>query len=318
MLTSSPEQAPQRPAPAADFKLRDSGSYDQVADSFAAYTNRFTVRVAQRLVELAAIDSGDRVLDIGCGSGVVAIQAGLRARTKGSVLGIDLSEGLMSIAKHETHRAELGAVVRYERMDAEHLALPDGSFDKVVSLFALLHLPDPLRGLREMFRVLRPGGTLAIGVGSGVPLWSSDAIRHGFELIPEKWSEFRGRRLRAPDFLDSLVRKHIPGSEDAEETSLAAHGHHRSGAVLGLVRQAGFNCIRRSWQRYQATLPTTEEFFDLQRTYSSLSRKRLLGASDSQRRNVRREFESRGAEVLARGGHLVYPYAALFIVANRP
>ena len=61
----------------------------------------------------------------------------------------------------------MGEVVTFRLSDAEQLEFPDQSFDVVLSLYALFHFPEPLRALGEMYRVLRPGGHVVIGVGSG-------------------------------------------------------------------------------------------------------------------------------------------------------
>jgi len=70
-------------------------------------------------------------------------------------------------------------------MDAESLNFDDEKFDVVVSLFALLHFPNPLAALEEIYRVLRPGGRMVLGVGSGIPIFSLSGWIHLVKKIPD-------------------------------------------------------------------------------------------------------------------------------------
>lgn len=109
-----------------------------------------------RLVRFAGIKAGDRVLDVGCGTGVLSLTA---ARTGADVTGVDLSPELIAHAKRN---AELmGLAPRFLEGDVEALPFEDASFDVVVSQFGHMYAPRPDVAIREMLRVLRPGGTIA-------------------------------------------------------------------------------------------------------------------------------------------------------------
>src|SRR5579872_1934943 len=154
------------------FKTRDAASYDSLTGEFERFTQRFTQPLAERLVELAALGTSHRVLDVGTGTGVVALAAAAETSFRGTIIAVDLSGGMLAAAQSKVLNQGLTRRVAFARMDAEQLALQNASFDTVISLFALLHFPNPLSALREMFRVLRPGGRLVIAVGSGPPLFS--------------------------------------------------------------------------------------------------------------------------------------------------
>jgi SAM-dependent methyltransferase len=230
------------------------------------------------------------------------------------VVGIDLSSGMLAVARR--HAAPYGEALEFREMDAEKLAFPDAGFDSVVSLFALLHFPNPLTALREIHRVLRPGGSVALAVGSRPPL-SFAGIAHRIGRIPFLVGHLCGRVLIAPRFLDELVLRHIPDSAAPEETELAGHSRNRSAAVPHLLAQAGFQVSTVTWQGFEAPLASIEEFWDVQCTYSSIARKRLAAASTAQRRAVEAEFTARCQNVLDRGGRLVYTYAALYAVGRK-
>ena len=115
------------------------------------------------LLALASPAAGERVLDIACGTGLVSFAAARAVGPSGHVLGVDLSERMIDAAEHRPTQPGLSNC-SFSRMDAERLALPDASFDVVLCALGLMYMPDPEQALREMRRVLRPGGRLALAV----------------------------------------------------------------------------------------------------------------------------------------------------------
>lgn len=136
-------------------------------DKAAAHYERFwadQLKPAQDLMlALAALRPGERVLDVAAGTGLVTFRAAAQVGSGGAVLGTDLSEAM--VLRLREAAAALGlANVTAERMDAEELALPDASFDAALCGLGLMYVPDPLRSCKEMLRVLRLGGRIAVAV----------------------------------------------------------------------------------------------------------------------------------------------------------
>jgi ubiquinone/menaquinone biosynthesis C-methylase UbiE len=109
------------------------------------------------LLGALALRSGERVLDVACGTGLVTFRAARSVGAEGHVPGTDLSGGMVAAAGARA-AAEGVANVSFERMDAEALPLPDAGFDLALRALGLMYMPDPERALREMRRVLRRGG----------------------------------------------------------------------------------------------------------------------------------------------------------------
>ena len=123
--------------------------------NFAQFENA-TATAAPRLVDFAGVREGVRVLDVACGTGVVALTA---ARRGAQVTGVDLTPELVVRARHN---AELmGLSVDVHEGDAEALPFDTDAFDIVVSQFGHMFAPRPAVVIAEMLRVLRPGGTIA-------------------------------------------------------------------------------------------------------------------------------------------------------------
>ena len=121
----------------------------------------------ERLTELAGLQAGESVLDVGCGTGTLAITAKQRVGQSGMVVGIDASPEMIERAKRKAHKAAVE--VSFQTAIVEALPFPDAAFDVVFSTLMLHHLPRPVREqcAREMRRVLRPGGrVLAVDFGA--------------------------------------------------------------------------------------------------------------------------------------------------------
>jgi len=119
---------------------------------------RFLRRTHPAVVELAALSAGEQVLDVGCGTGSLAVALKMSAGPTGSVHGIDASQEMIEVARRNASKA--GAEMNFQVGLGEAIPFPDGTFDLVVSQLAIHHLPDDLKqsAFREMHRVLRSGG----------------------------------------------------------------------------------------------------------------------------------------------------------------
>ena len=188
-----------------------------------------------RLLDAARVAPGQSVLDVACGTGVLARAAIERVGPKGAVVGLDLNEGMLSVARRVEPRVD------WRQGAAEKLPFPDGTFDAVVSQFGLMFFADRPRALREMQRVLKPGGRLAVAVWDAIERSSGYAAMNDL-LLAELGPEVRGdaprpflpRRPRdaAPDPRRSRPRQrrdpHSPGHRPLSlDRVLAPHRRQR-------------------------------------------------------------------------------------------
>lgn len=134
-----------------EAKRKQIAWYDHVAAVYDQHHLPLSPRVAELVVSHAIPAEGMRVLDVGTGTGNVALAAARRVGRRGLVVGVDLSASMLQ----EARRRACGLPIEFHQMDAEALGFGDATFDVVVSsLLAGVHV---VRALREMHRVLRPG-----------------------------------------------------------------------------------------------------------------------------------------------------------------
>jgi len=126
------------------------------------YESRFVPAIfgewAPHLVQAAGVAPGQAVLDVACGTGVVAREAADRMGGRGRVVGLDLNQGMLAVA------GRLRPDIEWRQGDAAQLPFPDGSFHAVLCQSALMFFPDPAHALREMARVITADGTVAVQV----------------------------------------------------------------------------------------------------------------------------------------------------------
>jgi len=300
------------------WKELDAASYDGVAEAFDRHSQRLSGKAADRLASLVGVSSGDRVLDVGTGTGLLPFLLAGAVEAPASILGIDISSGMIETARRRL-REERGddPRLRFERMDAEQLDLAPESFDVVLSAFALTHVPCPELAMREIFRVLRPGGRVGVALGSRPPSLSGTQLRHAIAEIGRRIEQLRGRRLTA-DLLDRIVDRRVGGSVDVPQGAPLATQLNRVPLLQALARDAGFASIETSWRNYQNEVESPDEFWDIHRTIRSDSRKRLLVAPPGVEQQVREEFMAECQRTLARGGVLTFPISVVFVTARKP
>lgn len=122
--------------------------------------------LARLLLRSVSLHPGQRILDVACGTGIVAREAAPLLGPDGLVVGIDLNAGMLDIARR--HAPSGSARVEWQQGDAAALPLPDTDFDVVLCQQGLQFFPDKALALREMRRVLRPGGLVALNVWCGI------------------------------------------------------------------------------------------------------------------------------------------------------
>lgn len=181
----------------------------------------------RRALELARLGESARALDVGTGTGDFALALLACSPHSTTVTGVDISAGMLEVAGQRAARARLGP--RYERLIAsvESLPFPDGAFDVAVAGFVIRNVGDIPRGLREMRRVLRPGGRAVI-LDLHTP--RNPIVRRLYRSY-----SFISPRLAAALGGDPEAYRYLPRSIEA---------FYDPEALAGLLRNAGFTRVR--------------------------------------------------------------------------
>ncbi len=172
------------------------------------------------------------MLDVACGTGLVTLRAASTVGERGKVMAVDLSDEMVRDLEQNAAEQSLSNVI-VKRMDAQELALPDGTYDAALCAFGLMYVPDPLAALKEMKRALRAGGRAVMAV------WGARDKCGWAEIFPIV--ERRVESDVCPLFFqlgtaDALALNH--GAGGVHRDHVGADEHH---APLRL----GIGCVRR-------------------------------------------------------------------------
>ncbi len=182
-----------------------------------------------RIADIAEVAPGQRVLDVACGTGVLACAVAQRVGPGGTVIGLDPNDDMLAVARSKNARVE------WISGRAEKLPFADAGFDRVLSQFGLMFFDDKPAGLREMMRVLAPGGRLAVAV--------CDALDHspGYAVLAELLQRLFGAAVadafRAPFALGDRRQLHALCEQAGIEGARVARaaGKVRFGSIERLV-----------------------------------------------------------------------------------
>lgn len=159
-------------------------AYDAAADTYDAPANGFWEATGRRAVASLALRPGARVLDLPCGSGASALAAAAAVGPGGHVTAVDVSGGLLALARRKAEARGI-ANVEFVRADMRETGYEDGSFDAVVCVFGVFFVPDRPALMRELWRLVAPGGVLA------VTTWGPDVLEPGASAF---WAAVRDVR----------------------------------------------------------------------------------------------------------------------------
>jgi len=203
-----------------EAQAKAATTYNAAADAYDSPANSFWARFGQRTIDRLGLRPGEQVLDVCSGSGASAIPAAEKVGPNGSVIGVDLSERLLGLARAKAASRGLRNI-EFRTADMLELPFAEGRFDAVVCVFGVFFVPDMAAAVRSLWHVVRPGGRLAITTWgprffepANSAFWNS--VR---EVRPELYKGFNPwDRIVEPSAVLALLREAgVEGGEAATE-----------------------------------------------------------------------------------------------------
>jgi ubiquinone/menaquinone biosynthesis C-methylase UbiE len=211
-------------ADSPDIKAVSAATYAATADHFDDPALSFWDRFGRETVVRIGLRPGDRVLDACCGTGASALPAAHLVGDGGQVLGLDLAEPALALARAKAQAQGL-TNVEFRAADVEHTGLPSESFDAVVCVFGVFFLPDMAAAVAELWRLVRTAGTLAVTFWG--PEWLEPATAEFWAAVGAERPELVGAfhpwtRVTDPAAVSELYRQ----GGAADPTVEAERGTH--------------------------------------------------------------------------------------------
>jgi ubiquinone/menaquinone biosynthesis C-methylase UbiE len=277
------------------MKQNLSGMFGRLAPTYDRVGPRFFSQFGRRLVELARLQKGARVLDVATGKGAILFPAAEAVGPHGHVTGVDLSQAMIDELAQEVSREGLGNI-DLQLMDAEHLEFPDASFDQVFCGFAIFFFPDLDRALSEMHRILKPGGRIAVS--------SWDRAFH------EQWRWF-----------DDLVLAFLPAEPHDEPVSDSFPPRllDRPKGVREVLEKVGFANVQAASEAFEFVYPDVDLWWSAAWTHgarASLEKIEKAGGPQALEKFRAAVFQQRLSISQPDGIH--ERFTAVFALATKP
>jgi ubiquinone/menaquinone biosynthesis C-methylase UbiE len=261
--------------------------WDKIAEKFDVWLPHIAP-VCEVLLAALGAQPGDRILDLASGTGEPALTLARRLKGHASITGIDSADGMVQVAQAKAVKERLSGI-SFRCMPAEQLTFNDNSFDRILCRFGVMLFTDPLQGLKEMQRVLKPGGRFALAV------WSTP------ETIPTlRWSyDVFSKRL--PEELHPPL---------AKVTSLGAPG-----MLEDLLSEAGFSGFSVEPKTFDYQFKSFEELWDTVEASDML--KQQYDALPQNERGKIRDEVGRFARDFIHDGQLRIPHEYLVAAGGK-
>lgn len=137
--------------------------WDKAAEYYDESWKKQLKPAQDKLLEMADLKPGEKVIETSCGTGLVTFRASRQVEPDGEVFATDISGTMIEIAQAESEKQNIRNIT-FQRMDAEQLDLEEGQFDAAICSLGLMYFPYPVEALKEMHRLLKPGGRVAVAV----------------------------------------------------------------------------------------------------------------------------------------------------------
>lgn len=248
--------------------------------------------ITQALIDDVGIVAGQSVLDVAGGSGEPSLTISERVGSTGSVLCTDVVAEMVNIATSEARQKGL-TNIQFRQCGADALPFENDSFDVVVCRLGAMFFPDPLAGLREMLRVMKPSGAMALAV------WGRSEVNPFFSLV----TDVLERHAASP-----------PGDRDAP----GAFRFAEPGNLARILQQAGAIEVREHPLEFQIVAPfTPKEFWAMRAETSGTLRQKLATLSQAQKELVAQEVEEAATRFFS-NNQMSLPASVIIVIGNKP
>lgn len=255
--------------------------WDKIAEKFDIWLPQIAP-VGDALLDALDAQPGDKIIDLGSGTGEPALTLARRMNGHVQITGIDAAHGMVKVAQKKVAHEKL-AGIEFTTMPAEKISYPDECFDRAICRFGVMLFEDPLQGLKEMHRVLKRAGRFAIAV------WSTAET-----MCTMKWSY--------EVFKHRLEEQYHPPL--AKVTSLG-----EPGIIQDLLREAGFDGFNVEAKVFNYQFESFDAYWDAMEASDIL--KMQYDALDNDQRHEIRDEVAGFARDFIQDGRLVIPHEYL-------